>query len=445
MLSRRVMTLTLSSFVLVMSSHACSDEKGAASTAQGGARSDPSDVDSRGDGDQSGTGPGGSYSVVVGKVPKVQRTPKKLRLKFLHLTGTSPGSGTDFQFLPGSSSDVLVTLRESKLALLHLEDRAMVARQIWTFKEQMLMGDACGPTNLLFDPKFASNHFIYVSYCRDNRTTRLVRYEFSEKTGPTSPSVIFETQVHSPELWRRFGSMGFEDEDILWMFVGDHALSSAAQDTANQLGSIVRFKPNREPDGEGYLPVNKLDWPGGSQQNTERRDAAIWAYGFRAPWRGTRDNLGRYWVGDVGDRDFEEVNLVTERGQNFGWDLYTGPCELGCSGSESPLVYYDRSDDHPFVVQEPGALSNASRAVWVGQIYQNALIDRYGGLMDDVVAFGDLFTGAIRGLRADALGKLTFNQPIAFLPYVTQWRVGPDGYVYVLDLGGNMHVAVLSF
>lgn len=431
-LSRSASTLLGGACLLVLSNHACSSENGEMPGAQGGERSVVAtsgygDVDSRGDGDQSGTGPGGQHSALVGELPEVESD--RLRLQFIHLPGPSAGSGTDFQFLPGKNK-LLVTLRESKIALLELAERATKVIVVWDFKEQMLTGDACGPTNLLLDPNFASNQFIYVSYCKDSRTTQLVRYKFTEETGPISPHVIFETRVAEHELWRRFGSMGFEDSETIWMLVGDHGVPNQAQDRSSPLGALVHISIN-QAKSDSYGAGDAANWDS-------------WAYGFRAPWRGTRDAAGRYWIGDVGEQDFEEVNLVTTRGQNFGWDLYTGPCNAGCSGSMSPLVHYDRSSDHSFIVQEPKARLEEGRAVWVGQIYQNAAVDRYAGLMNDVVAFGDLFTGAIRGLRADPKGKITFHEPIGFLQYITQWRVGPDGYIYVLDLGGNLHVAVLA-
>lgn len=61
----------------------------------------------------------------------------------------------------------------------------------------------------------------------------------------------------------------------------------------------------------------------------------IWAYGFRNPWRITTfPNTGSHYPGDgnpgtivacdVGDSSWEEINLVTKAGQNFGWPIAEG-------------------------------------------------------------------------------------------------------------------------
>jgi len=61
----------------------------------------------------------------------------------------------------------------------------------------------------------------------------------------------------------------------------------------------------------------------------------IWAAGFRNPYRitlapntGSHDpsqgQPGIIFAGDVGNGDWEEINIVTKAGQNFGWPIYEG-------------------------------------------------------------------------------------------------------------------------
>ncbi len=409
-------------------------------TADGGSLAAPEVGDPQTNGDQPALPPFSDLSPVVGDLRLPRPAPAALRLEFLSLAGTSPGTGTDYQFVPGST-DILMTLREGKLAWVRLHDRRASTLRVWPLTEKMVIEDACGPSNLLLDPKFSNQGFIYITYCASPTKNRLVRYQFDFESGPSEPRTILEIDAPSPELWRRFGSMGWEDEDTLWLLVGDHALPERAQDPTSLEGALVRIKPKRGAGG-GYDLPPRLDW--GPAWKVGARSDAVYAYGFRAPFRGTRDQVGRFFVADVGEDDFEEINLVSEAGQNFGWDLYSGPCEQGCSGAVGPLTFYGRSDEHAFVVEEPGARPNASRSIWVGQIYEAPSHDRYAGLMDAVVPFGDMFTGMIRGLKVDRAGQLIQNEPIGALSFVTQWRVGPDGYVYVLDLGGNMHVALLA-
>ena len=51
------------------------------------------------------------------------------------------------------------------------------------------------------------------------------------------------------------------------------------------------------------------------------------AWGFRNPWRFSFDReTGDLWIGDVGQNDIEEIDLVPAgtSGQNFGWSVLEG-------------------------------------------------------------------------------------------------------------------------
>jgi hypothetical protein len=149
-------------------------------------------------------------------------------------------------------------------------------------------------------------------------------------------------------------------------------------------------------------------------------------------------------VGDVGHGSYEEVNIIEAPGQNFGWPIHEGPCEADCEGFVDPVAAYSRSETDPYFTEDPLTVAASRRAIWVGEIYQDPSVDRYAGLMDDVVVFGDLFTGWVRALRADDDGTITMDKAVGHLESVTQWRVGPDGYAYALDLSGQLHVALLE-
>ena len=66
------------------------------------------------------------------------------------------------------------------------------------------------------------------------------------------------------------------------------------------------------------MPINP-PWADGA-------DPALLAMGFRSPWKGLYHN-GRWYVGDVGDGSWEEINVLVEgANQNFGWPEVEGPC-----------------------------------------------------------------------------------------------------------------------
>lgn len=378
-------------------------------------------------------------------------TPSELRLVFQSIPVPGAGSATDIAFLPRgetlAKSSLLMLTRENKILLVDLEEGAAEVRRSWDFADGAFYEYACAPTNVLLDSEFEDNHFIYITKCAEAETTQLLRFVFDEESGLSDRQVIFETthqQGHTG--WHRMGSMGWESNEILWLLVGDHddvGPNENAQIVSNPLGALVRIKPNRKLGGSGHeIPPGNFAEQMGAPLDTH---PALYAYGLRSPWRGTRDSRGRYWVGDVGFEGFEEVNLIVDPGENFGWNTHEGPCLSNCEGFIDPVVSYDRSADHRYITEEPSSGGMNLRAIWVGEIYENAIVDRYDGLMNGVVPFGDLFVGFVRGLRAGGRPELQMDAPIGLLRNVTTWKVGSDGYAYAADLAGTLHVALLDY
>lgn len=378
-------------------------------------------------------------------------TPEELRLVFRAILVDGVSSTTDFAFLPNegdlAENALLMLTRGNELSLVDLKNGVAEVRKTWDFADDGFIEYACAPTNILLDPKFEENHFVYITKCAEPEVTQLLRFVFDEESGLSDRQVIFETSKPDGQGgWHRMGSMGFETDEVLWILVGDHddiLPNVNAQDLTNPLGALVRIIPSREPGKGGHeIPPGNFAERSPAPENTH---PAIYAYGFRSPWRGTRDSRGRFWVGDVGLRSFEEVNLVVSSGQNFGWHLHEGDCLENCDGFVDPVAAYDRSSESRYVLEEPMTIDHELRAIWVGEIYEGARFDRYDGLMDGVVPFGDLFVGFVRGLRANRRSELTMDAPIGLLRDVTTWKVGPDGYAYAANLSGNLYVALLDY
>jgi len=113
-------------------------------------------------------------------------------------------------------------------------------------------------------------------------------------------------------------------------------------------GKILRIDPE---SGEG-LPSNPF-----YEGNTQAVASRVWALGFRNPFRmALRPNTGSHWptsadpgvlyVGDVGFYAYEELNIVTEGGQNFGWPYYDGMNEF--------IWYVQRDVYNPDAPTPPG-------------------------------------------------------------------------------------------
>jgi glucose/arabinose dehydrogenase len=136
-------------------------------------------------------------------------------------------------------------------------------------------------------------------------------------------------RIDGPQGNHNAGEMHFGPDGKLYIALGDggaaddegagHSPQGNAQDITNALGSIFRIdvEGNNSANGQyGVPPDNPFVAKTGVDE--------IFAYGFRNPYRFSFDrSIGSLYVGDVGQNDVEEVNIVTNGG-NYGWRLKEG-------------------------------------------------------------------------------------------------------------------------
>jgi len=91
-------------------------------------------------------------------------------------------------------------------------------------------------------------------------------------------------------------------------------------------------------------------------------------------------------VGDVGLTTYEEVNLVTQVGQNFGWSTHEGPCQSSCAGFTDAITSYTRTDEDPYIVEgndrplEPGHAFSIEPGIYFD--------GQWGIRLEDIVVVG---------------------------------------------------------
>lgn len=104
----------------------------------------------------------------------------------------------------------------------------------------------------------------------------------------------------------------------------DQYLGSYRSQSLNGLnGKVLRINPET---GEG-IPNN----PFYDSQNPDAPVSKVWALGFRNPYRmtmkpgtGDENRPGTVYISDVGDWVWEEINVISEPGKNYGWPMYQG-------------------------------------------------------------------------------------------------------------------------
>jgi glucose/arabinose dehydrogenase len=148
-------------------------------------------------------------------------------------------------------------------------------------------------------------------------------------------------RIDKPQFNHNGGALVFGQDHMLYVSLGDgggaddqgvgHVAQGNAQSLApgNVLGKILRIDPlgrNSANGKYGIPPDNPFVGKGGADE--------IFAYGFRNPFRMSFDTFGRLVVGDVGQNDIEEVDIVTSGG-NYGWRVKEGTFLFDDNGPNS--------------------------------------------------------------------------------------------------------------
>lgn len=344
-----------------------------------------------------------------------------------------PLAVTDFVFVPGTEDEIYLTTLDGTVRHYRIEGGTTAL--LGSFSIDTVLDAECGLISIALDPDFETNRFAYLGHCTSPQASRVTRIElapdgYADAWGTAELIVEVEESV-APRGWHNVGRFGFEPDGVMWIFFGDKTEAAQSQDTQELNGKLLRIVPNRTPGEGGYQPAP------GNPFSGDDGDPAVYAYGVRSPWRGTRDSRGRYWVGDVGNHAFEEVNVVTAPGQNFGWPNAEGPCTSECDGLQDPLRSYSHGSGDAIFFEDPEIVSAEYRSVWVGPEYLARSGDRYEGTMTGRVLWGDFAMGFVRVIELDAANQVRAEGNVGHFETPSAWREGPDGYLYVASLGGT--------
>lgn len=337
---------------------------------------------------------------------------------------------TDLAFIPDESGEFLAIDLYGKFEHGRLNADGAVSLMSGRFDDVFADFDA-GQLGLAIDPDFATNGLFYVATNLAKNHVQLRRYTLARNSFAAtrdSQVVILDVRVPSSPRWHNISSLGFDEQGVMWALVGDKGLFEPAQDETDVLGSLIRILPSKVEGVGGYTT------PEGGPTYSERSDPAVYAIGIRSPWKG-RYHEGRWFFGDVGLDDVEEVNVISKPGQNFGWPVVEGSCEEDVLGTEpdcalydDPWVYYGRSSSEQFVRDDLDANATNKRSVYVGWVYHPSDEDPYLGLWNDVVAWGDAYVGF---MRAATLNDPANSWHLGHMDFPTAWGQAPDGFVYL--------------
>lgn len=293
-----------------------------------------------------------------------------------------------------------------------------------------------GLLGLAFHPDFASNGHVYLSYTAPGNAlvSHVSRFTSNDGGATLDPGSEDDVLVVNQDFGNHNGGhIAFGPDDNLFIGLGDGGSggdpNGRAQDTTNLLGAMLRIDVD---GGDPYGIPSDNEWADNAlcpaDHSSDANCPEIYAWGLRNPWRWSFDSATQeLWVGDVGQGEWEEIDVV-ELGGNYGWDCregahaYTGPpdgSDAACPAPENlidPVHEYDHSN---------------GVSITGGYVYRGDAIPALEGRY----VFADFATSTIWALEADGQGGYTREQIAQSPQGVSSFAEGPDGELYVLGWG----------
>lgn len=169
-------------------------------------------------------------------------------------------------------------------------------------------GGEQGLLGLAFDPRYATNRFLYVNFTDTAGNTRIVRFRTNgARVLPGSARLLL--RVEQPFGNHNGGHLTFGPDGRLWVGLGDGGSGGDPRGYAQNMGSLL-----------GKMLRLNVRRPGSAPE--------IAGLGLRNPWRYSFDRAtGDLYIGDVGQGEIEEVNFTPRSAtglQNYGWNAYEG-------------------------------------------------------------------------------------------------------------------------
>ena len=328
------------------------------------------------------------------------------------LTTLATGLGplTDVAVAPDDPNRVFVVEQRGTVVMLD----GGAPQEVADFDADVRSDGENGMLGIAFSPAFATDRTIYLLYIDQvgSGDEELVSVRLNDDWTADMKSVRTLLDVDTPGGNHRGGDIAFGPDGLLYLPLGDGdngtytTIGQYAQDSASMLGGIVRIDP-------------------------ATGSVVQWAKGLRNPWRDYLDAAdGLYYIGDVGESDQEEIDVVPLSGgpYNFGW-----PCVEGTeTHADTPVLCPDPSQLTAPVLTY---VHKPECAVIAGVVVHDP---RFSSLAGSFL-YTDLCDGNVRAFTY-ANGAATDDRDIGLhVDQPTSFGEGPDGRIYVVDNGGDVY------
>jgi len=284
-------------------------------------------------------------------------------------------------------------------------------------------GSERGLLSMAFAPDYRSSGRFYVYYTARDGDVRIVEYHRASANRAASGSARIVLSVPHPVGNHNGGLLLFGPDKRLYAGLGDgggggdrHGTRGNGQNLGTLLGKIIRINPRRH-GARAYTVPRDNPFRGRSGARPE-----IWAYGLRNPWRFSFAPSGNLVIGDVGQDQVEEIDVIHGGGKNLGWRVWEGRHRY-TSGETAPGAI-------PPVIQRFHSKGNCSiiGGVVVHDPILSALRGRY--------VFGDLCRGVIESARIRGTKARRVRATHLHVNSLSSFGVDGRRRVYAVSLNG---------
>ena len=349
------------------------------------------------------------------KLPMEFDTGEGMRIRVVAVT-SALNYPFSLAFLPDGS--MLVTEREGRLRVIRngvLDPQPVAGTPVsyWA-GESGLPGAVHGYMDVALHPRFADNHFVYLSYTKpldEKRRTVAIARGAWDGHAIKEMRDIFVTDEGTGSATR----IAFDRNNLLYLTTAA-AGGKAAQDPMSQAGKVLRLRD------DGTVPPDN-PFVGRAGYKPE-----IFTLGHRSSLGlAMSPATGEIWLNENGPNGGDEINVLNA-GKNYGWPIvsygrsYTGPWQSeipGHTGFEPPIVYWVPA----IAVSGMAFYTGDTLPQWKGDVFVGSL--RTGEIPGTGHLERILFNEKMEELRRESL-LVELRQRIRDV------RQGPDGLLYVL-------------
>ena len=330
---------------------------------------------------------------------------------------------------PGDGSGRLFVVEQGGTIRI-IQNASLLPQPFLDISSKVIAQDEMGLLGMTFHPGFPANRKFYVNYVRNQGgqfQSVIAEYLASasnpNQADPASERILLTVDQVGNFTNHKAGQLGFGPDGFLYFGLGDGGSGGDpfghGQNTQILLGKMLRIDVNGTSPGLQYRipPDNPFVGGGGLPE--------IYSFGFRNPWRFSFDAAtGRLFVADVGQDQFEEIDIV-QRGGNYGWNIMEGlhcfnpPSGCNMAGLALPIAEYSHQEGN---------------AVIGGFVYHGSTLPDLRG----TYVFGDFGTGKIWKLTEGPPGTWTRTLLLQSGLNISSFGQDAAGELYVVDVNGSV-------